>query len=63
MSKGQRHLYQGSKTSTAGFVLQGTGTAGIQIDKIPVFFAPDIFPVRFFFDRQIALMTAAFFTR
>jgi hypothetical protein len=47
-SKRQRHLYQGSKTAAAVLLLQGTGAAGIQINEIAVFRAPDIFPRLFF---------------
>jgi hypothetical protein len=53
-SKRQEYLYQGSITAAATFLLAGTGSAGIQINKITVFCAPDIFSDRFFLCGQIA---------
>jgi hypothetical protein len=47
-SKRQRHLLQRSKTAAADFLLQRTGAAGIQINEITVFCAPDIFSRLFF---------------
>jgi len=55
ISKRQWHLDQGSKAAAAGLVLQGTGTAGIGINKISVFVTPDIFPRLLFRDREISL--------
>jgi hypothetical protein len=49
----QRHLYQGSVAAAAGLLLQRTGTAGVQVNEVPVFCAPDIFSARFAFIARV----------
>jgi hypothetical protein len=45
--KRQRYLNQRSIAAAAFLLLQGTGTAGIQINKIAVLLTPDILPALF----------------
>ncbi len=51
MSERQGHLYQRSVAAPAVFLLQGAGAAGVKVDEVSVFGAPDMLPMLLFSKR------------